>query len=119
MIINFIFFINTNIISQCNSNFTLSGSGEGDYALGDNGQEMFCTSNKAKFVFDVGFGVDILYLWCIAEQYDIFNDILVDVGSLGGSSAVGVKGTRVKGTRADSSEKKEEAEQGARHAYCK
>ena len=46
----------------------------------------FCSSNRAKFVFDLGYGVDIIYFWCLAEQCDIFDDILVSIGSMGGSS---------------------------------
>ena len=68
----------------------LSGSGEGNFALGRDGAEVFCASNKAKFVFDAGFGVDILFLWCLSKQCGIFEDILVDIGDMGGSSTTGV-----------------------------
>jgi len=84
---NYIIFISNK--TKCNTNYTMSGSGEGDYALGENGQEMFCTSNKAKFVFDDGFDVDILYLWYLVEQCRFFEDILVDVGSIGAAQQLG------------------------------
>ena len=50
----------------------------------------FCSSNRAKFVFDLGYGVDIIYCWCLADQCDIFDNILVSIGSMGGSSDKGV-----------------------------
>ena len=33
----------------------------------------------------------MLYLWCLATQCEIFEDILVGIGGLGGSSSDGVK----------------------------
>ena len=87
----------------------MSGSGEGNYALGPNGSVIYCTSNKAQFVFDSGFGVDIAYLWALAEQCGIFGDVLVDIRDLGGSSDKGVNdastGRRTGGNKKRSAER--------------
>ena len=77
---------------QANADFGTSGSGEGTYKLGENGKDLYVSNDKANFIFDPGNGVDLLYLWCLADQCDIFRDILVDIGDLGGSSNNGVNG---------------------------
>ena len=89
----------------------MSGSGEGNFALGDNGTVVFCTSNKAKFVFDAGYGVDICYLWVLSDQCGIFGDILVDIRELGGSSTTGVNDASI-GRRTGGGNKKRSAERG-------
>ena len=77
---------------QANVDFGTSGSGEGTYKLGKDGKDLYVSNDKANFIFDPGNGVDLLYLWCLADQCDIFKDILVDIGELGGSSNNGVNG---------------------------
>ena len=38
----------------------------------------------------------MLYLWCLASQCEIFEDILVGIGGLGGSSSKGVNNAQNK-----------------------
>ena len=57
----------------------------------------------------------MLYFWCLSDQCDMFNDILVDIGDLGGSSSHGVNSASSKKRKRRKHAKKTGPEELARN----
>ena len=70
------------LILQKIASHKLSGNGEGNHVIGENGQEYYSVIDRANFITRPGYAFTLYIFWLLSEDCGILDDVFIDISGL-------------------------------------